>query len=534
MIAQAFRPLVGGLPPWASRILDSIAWSSDGSVVDLLVEFGIRCQAERLPVSRDILRHIAKNCGGQFGDLDDCLDTAIKELRLIETHEMTDVGNAERFAREHHGHVLHCGKFGRWFIWDEKRWAQDDTGRVVELAKDTVRGIHREAFESSDEARRKALASHANRSQSASRIQGLVTLAKSIPTLAVSPADFERDPWLLNVLNGTIELQTATIRPPSPRDRIRKVASAAFDPNAAAPLWERFLERIFPDADLRAFVQRAVGYSLTGDTTEQCLFLLHGNGANGKSTFLEVIRRVLGDYALQSQADTFMVTDRRSSAASPELARLNGARFVSASELEQGQRLSEVLVKQMTGGEPMVARFLYGDPVEFRPAFKVWLAVNHKPEIRGTEEAIWRRIKPIPFAVTIPQDERDPNLVDRLMEEAPGILSWGVEGCVRWRAERLGAPSAVLEDAKAYRQEMDRLADFLEDECVIGADCRVRVADLYQAYVRHCEQNHDRPLGKKQFNVRLVERGCQAPARGTHGQRTWRGLGLRANSEVTK
>ena len=302
-----------------------------------------------------------------------------------------------------------------------------------------------------------------------------------------------------------------------------------FDPDAECPIFLAFLERVMAgNCALIAFLQRAVGYSLTGLTGEQVLFLLYGLGANGKSTLLEILRALLGDYAQQTEFSTFLV--RKQDGVRNDLARLRGARFVSAVEMEGERRLSEALVKQLTGGDTISARFLFSEFFEFLPAFKLWLAANHKPEIRGTDHAMWRRVRLIPFTVTIPDDAQDKSLPAKLRAELPGILAWAVRGCLQWQANGLDAPDEVTRATEDYRAEMDVLGDFLAERCIDESGTHVLAADLYGAYRLWSEQNGAEAISGVAFARRLTERGFTRVRVGKKQARGYGGLRLTQQS----
>ena len=284
------------------------------------------------------------------------------------------------------------------------------------------------------------------------------------------------------------------------------------------------------NSEMIAFLQTAVGYSLTGLSSEQCLFLLHGNGANGKSTFVNTIRVLLGDYSKQTPVETLMV--KRAGGASNDLARLRGVRFVSAVEAEAGQRMAESLVKQLTGGDAVAARFLYGEFFEFVPQFKLWLATNHRPEIQGMDEAIWRRIHLIPFEVTIPVVERDPKLGDKLCEGLVGILAWAVRGCLEWQRIGLCPPERVTAATQAYREESNPIKLFLDECCQIGSGKSVLVKLLYEAYEHWSLQNLVEAVSKSAFSTALSTMGYASDRTGHGGNRERLGLALKDNVEA--
>jgi putative DNA primase/helicase len=283
------------------------------------------------------------------------------------------------------------------------------------------------------------------------------------------------------------------------------------------------------DVALIRFVQKVIGYSLTGSTQEQCLFILYGAGANGKSTLIQTISTLLGDYSRQPPTETLLV--QRGDGVRNDLARLQGARFVSAVEVEGGRRLAEVLVKQLTGGDTITARFLYGEHFEFLPMFKLWLAVNHRPIVQGTDHGIWRRIRLLPFTVTIPAAEQDKRLTERLQAELPGILRWAVEGCLAWQQEGLEPPAAVNRATRDYRAEMDVIAAFLQDCCVLGPEREVLAGDLYAEYTDWCTQMGESPVSQKALSTTLRERDY-TPGRRSSG-RIWRGIALKEETTET-
>jgi putative DNA primase/helicase len=400
----------------------------------------------------------------------------------------------------------------------------DETGAVERKAKETAESIYKEAATATDPDERQALAKWAVCSESEARIRAMISLAKSEPSIAVAADQLDADTWLLNCLNGTIDLRTGELRPHQRDDLCTKQVPVEYDPDASCPRWNDFLAEIMGYKLLLAsFLHRAVGYALTGDTSEQVLFLLYGTGANGKSSFLETIKAVLGDYARQADPATFLA--RKHDSVRNDVARLAGARFVSAIEAEEGKYLSEALVKSVTGGDTVAARFLYSEFFEFRPQFKIFLAANHKPLIRGTDNAIWRRVRLVPFTVTIPSDQQDKHLLEKLRAELPGVLAWAVRGCLVWQKHGLEEPKEVQAATESYRDEMDLLGGFLSECCIQGPAAWATAKDLYQAHALWCSANGEHQMGQRRFGINLAERGFQS-CKGTHGVRIWRGIGL--------
>jgi len=442
-----------------------------------------------------------------------------------EPEHLTDLGNARRLVTQYGQDLRYSNQRGS-FTWTGRRWEQDETGAVERLAKATVRSIYVEAAACDDKDVRERIASHAHRSESDARIKAMVALARTEAEIVLKHDDLDRDPWLLNVRNGTLNLKTGELQPHNRNDLISRLISIDYSEVAACPRWLSFLERVtLGDDELINFLQKVVGYSLTGLTGEQVLLILYGLGANGKSTFLNVLLSLFADYGRQTGTETLLV--KRGDQIPNDVARLAGSRFVSAVETESGRRLAEGLVKQMTGGDRMTARFLHHEFFEFQPTFKLWLAVNHKPRIVGTDHAIWRRIRLIPFTVTIPERERDPDLTEKLKEDLPGVLSWAVAGCLEWQAEGLKAPQAITAATDEYRDESDVIAAFISERCKVGPDCEVSKAGLYEAYAEWCQKSGERPLSKKELGARLMEKGF-SDERNRKG-RFWRGIELEIN-----
>jgi putative DNA primase/helicase len=440
--------------------------------------------------------------------------------RGAKVFKATDYGNAERLVDRHCESLRYVHLWGRWLVFDGKRWTIDNSGEVQRRAKETVRGIYGEAESAVDEAQRKDLARHAVRSESQNRIDAMISLATSEPGIPICPEDLDANPWLLNVENGTIDLRTGQLRDHDRADLITNLAPVDYDDQAAAPTFAAFLETVLPSEELRRFVQRMLGYCLTGAVSEQVLFFLYGVGANGKSTLINTFLEGLGDYGKQAAPELLTA---KPGTHPTELADLMGARFVPSVEVEDGRRLAESLVKQLTGGDRIKARFMRQDFFEFDPTHKVLLAANHKPVIRGTDHAIWRRIKLIPFEIVIPNEEQDKNLPEKLRAELPGILAWAVRGCLDWQRDGLAEPPQVTDATAEYREEMDTLGAFIEECCVAGPGASVKATPLYEAYKAWCEQNGETYQKQKWFGMRLTERGFERMKSGVYW---WHGIGL--------
>lgn len=441
---------------------------------------------------------------------------------------LTDVGNAARFGTRYKDELRYVPERGKWLAWDGQRWRTDDVGAVMERAKQVARDIYLEGDSQSDDQVRVAIARHAKGSQQAPRLKAMVDLAQSLPDLVAPLASLDADDMLLGVLNGVVDLRTGKLRAANREDLLTRQAPARFDPKAKCPTFDAFLRTIFKsDKAMIAFVQRVVGYALTGVTDEQCLFFLHGHGANGKSTLLNVLLELLGaDYARQTPSETLMAKRRGDGAgASGDLARLQGVRVTTANEIEDGSLLAESLVKQITGGDVVVSRFLYREHFEFRPEFKLFIAGNHKPIITGTDDGMWRRIHPIPFEVQIQPGQRDPKLLEKLKAELPGILSWAIRGCQIWQKRGLEPPPKITNAAKAYRKEMDVLGQWIDEECTVSANARWRASEAYVNYRFWAEQNGFKAMTSTAFGRKLSERYARVDR--SIG-REYRGIGPRS------
>lgn len=434
---------------------------------------------------------------------------------------LTDLGNSERLVIGHGDDVRHIQTVRRWLVWDGTRWKTDENGELRRRARSAVRAILLEAAAMDDQKLRSELIAHQIRSESEHSIKAMMSLAEIDEKIAKRLGDFDADCLLLNVKNGTVDLRTGELQPHSRDDLITKLAPVEFDRDATAPMWEKFLYEIM-DGDMERvqFLQRALGYSLTGDTSEHCFFLLFGIGANGKSTMLETCRFLLGDYAAQADFSTFLAS--KGGAIRNDLARLAGARFVSAAESDAGKRLAESVIKALTGGDTIAARYLYSEYFEFRPQFKLYLATNHKPKIVGTTEAMWRRVKLIPFNVTIPPEKRDHHLIEKLKAEASGILNWCLAGLRDWQADGLAEPAAVLDATSDYRGHEDVLAHFLDARCNIGDTLQCRAGELYETYKKWTEETGEFQMTDRDFKPAIEARGFKW--RKTMKGAVWSGL----------
>lgn len=436
----------------------------------------------------------------------------------------TDSGNAERLRDRFGSIIRYCPAFKYWLVYDGCYWRKE-AGEVMQFAIKTARDMLTEASRIEDEATRKELVRHAMQSENAGKLKAMIDVTSNLEGLIIAPDDLDADIWKLNCKNGVIDLKTGNLMSHKREYYMSKLCPVEYNSDSHAPRWMEFLKDITGgSSELMRYLQKAVGSSLSGDTSEQALFVLYGTGANGKSTFLNTISDLLGDYARNTPSETFMA--KRIETIGNDIARLQGARLVTAIEINEGQRLSEALIKSITGGDRITARFLYGEYFDFQPQFTPFLVVNHRPVIRDTSHSIWRRIKLIPFTVTIPEDKKDKQLPVRLREELPGILAWAVEGCLLWQKEGLVMPDEVKEATEGYREDMDTFSTFIEECCIVEEDKKVSNRGIRYAYETWCRENGDYPLGQKLFNAKMTERGFAVKRSGANGSRYWHGIGL--------
>ena len=440
--------------------------------------------------------------------------------------QFTDVTNANYFLKAFGDRIRFCVTWNKFLIWNGTCWQTDTRSSVESMCVKFVHKMYRGLRFISDLQLQKDFEKHLIKSESFRRIQALVGLVKVSEEIIVEDFELDKDEYLFNVKEITLNLKNGKGITPEPKHLITKKSNFIYEKDAKCPIWDMFLMQIFNnDLGLIHFVQKAMGYSLSGNVSEQCLFILWGTGANGKSTFLNVLQYLFGDYACSTMIETFM---KKNSEQSNDLARLKGARLVTTSEVEQGKPLSESLIKQITGEDVLTARFLYGEYFSFKPTFKIFMATNHKPKIRGSDNGIWRRIKMIPFTVTIPPERRDKNLSDKLIAENSGILNWLIKGYAMWKKEGLkDEPKAVREANEEYRFDMDSVGTFIAECFERDASLQWRLDNklLYDTYLKWCNKNNERPLSHKGLSMRMQEKGFKRCV--SNSQRYWVGLVLK-------
>jgi putative DNA primase/helicase len=490
--------------------------------------------------------------------VDDGDDIEFEPLRPGETScdplklafwDRNDLGNAERLKARFGSDLMYVGNIG-WHVWDGRRWQREGGEELVRLrcywtAKRireeaaviriwATRKDNRQGLEKPDPIRAKMVQAHASLATSsgnAARTDAM--LKQAVPFLLRHAREIDAQPWILNTAeaaidlgdapaeDGTVEIEHRAFRQD---DLISRLAPTRFDPDAQAPHWLAFVASIFPDPEVRAFVQTWFGYCLTGDTREQCILICHGGGSNGKSTLIETISKVMGDYAATVSIATFLDTGTRGGGdATPDLARLPGVRLAIASEPAAGDRLSETVIKTITGGERILARHLFRDLFEYDPTFKVTIACNQKPTIRGQDHGIWRRIIMLPFTVTFDDDQIDRLLPEKLKGEGPGILNWLLDGYRLWREKGLTVPKAVRAAIDEYRSESDPVGQFIRAWTFKDPPSFINATDLYRGYVAWCRRNAVTPWKQTGFGRRCVDLGLK---KNTSGTTSYLGIGL--------
>ena len=436
----------------------------------------------------------------------------------------TDLGNAERFTRMFGNYLKYCYQFGTWLIWDGMRYKIDETGQIMQYAKKTVRSFHEDMKRFAGTETYEKIKKHALRSESLSRLKAMLELAQ--PQLAVHVNDLDSDDWLLNVKNGVVDLKTGELLPHNKDRLITKIAPIIYDKNADCPIFKKFMHDVFIDnPEIVDFMQKYLGYSLTGDTSEQVMAFAYGAmGSNGKSTSMELFMDMLGDYAETTASDTFAL--KKSEGIPNDIARLRGARFVKISELKQNTRLNEALMKQTTGGDKITARFLRQEFFSFMPRFKLMILTNHKPRLTGDDPALWRRIILVPFLQHFTGKRKDKHLPQKLRQEFSGILNWCIQGCLRWQQEGLDPPSSVRQATKEYQEESDVINNWIEDCCVVASNVVSKTADLFNSYEQWCKENAEFvSMPRRSFTSKLMEKGYKLH-KGTNGIRCVLGIGL--------
>lgn len=457
-----------------------------------------------------------------------------EEKVAVVNFRYTDMGNAERLVWRF-GAILHfCEERQMWLIWTGKKWEWDSGARVKGLAKLVIRRYYAEAASIDGEDKRTALLDHARKSEGEPRVNAMVSLARIEPGILITPDKLDAHPWLLNCFNGTLDLRTGILHQHSKADLLTHCLTTSYDPNARCQQFNKFVDRIVDNrVELARYLQNAVGYSLTGSIREQVLFFLFGPGSNGKTTFTNIIQLLLEDFARHMDIEVLTYKEYGSSGTSEGLANLNGRRVVFTTETTEGRRLNEGMVKNMVGGDPITVSRKYEHEITFLPTHKLWMFGNHKPTILDTTLGMWRKLRLLPFMVTIPKDEQDDSLPDKLAAELPGILAWAVRGCLEWQKHGLGESIQVTDATASYRQEQDPVAPFIAECCTTDKNEDCTTKELYEAYVKYCQANGDDYMGKREFGGKIAEKNIDR-ARGTGHVSLWQGISLKTPGQIAE
>lgn len=456
------------------------------------------------------------------------LENDVKEVKN-KFYSYDDTGNAERFT-DMHGEILRYSYIRKgWYFYDGKKWVIDQEGKVKNLADQVIEKMKHETVyipEGTDEEEAKKLfRRHIKNTRNHSGKTNMIKESEHL--LPIQPEEFDKDLHLFNVQNGYLDLKTGKLHEHCKDRYFTKISNVEYTDKADCPMWEEFLNQIFNnDQELISYMQRAVGYSLSGSTEEQMMFILLGNGRNGKSVFLDIITDIFGSYSTNIQPQAIMVK-QQSNNANPDIAKLAGARLVTTTEPNEGVRFDEGLIKQLTGGDRVTARFLYEDEFEYTPQFKLWMATNHKPFIRGTDDGIWRRLAIVPFNVQIPEHKVDKKLTHKLKREIDAILNWAVEGYLMWQREGLNEPQIIKDQRQEYRTEMDSIEAFIEECCIRESHVAERASTLFQAYDNWAKENNQYTMSNTKFGREISKKFVKFSSNGIY----YKGIKVRDEHE---
>lgn len=440
-----------------------------------------------------------------------------ENISKLINYNCTDAGNAELF-RDLTGNIFrYVPELGCWLKFDGVKWIKaNEEARLTMLAiiRKRIDAAQLWILDPKQSDLRQKIIKWSLASESSSKLKSALEIAQCM--LTKSFMEFDKDPYLLCCENGVIDLRVdgEGFRKAKPEDYLHKCCHVKFDPNAECPRWLQFQDEVtLNDQDMIQFKQKTYGYTLTGQTTEQCLFLYWGGGANGKSTELGIAEKLLGDYALSTPASTFKEQYGNDSIPN-DIARMAGMRLVKTIEIKEGVRLNEERIKSLTGGDRISARFLHKEFFDYWPEYKLWLATNHKPIIKGTDEAIWRRIRLIPFEAHFPPEKRDPDLLNTLHSELSGILLWALEGCYLWQREGLKSIDKIEKATNEYRKESDVIERFIYDRVKKVEGTTLKASLLYKAYQNWCDDSGEKTVNSTDFGLRMTEKGYRKEKKG--------------------
>ena len=458
------------------------------------------------------------------------MEEDVKPAKKDKRYSYDDTGNAERLKDLFGDNIRFNYTSNSWMYYDGKRWKHDDTGRMKILADKVVENMKNEKLFLADGVDQEDMEKYRYRHWKDSRNHNKkVNMMKECEhLLPVTNETFDNDFNLFNVQNGFINLIKGQLSEHERSNYFTKISNVEYTDKADCPKWDEFLDDIFlGNQELVRFIKRAVGYSLSGHTSEQVLFVLYGNGRNGKSVFLDILNEVFGNYSTNIQPQAIMAS-KNNSDASPEIAKLDGARLVTTTEPNEGERFDEGLLKQLTGGDRVSARKLYENEFEFTPQFKLWMATNHKPYVRGRDEGIWRRFVIIPFDKQIPLHEIDRDLTKKLKRELPAIMRWCVDGFLEWQRIGLSEPAIIKEQRDEYRTEMDSISAFIEECCETDYKFKISASELFSAYDNWAKRNNQHKMTNVKFAAEMLKKFERTTIK---GKRYYRGLKIAEDSQ---
>jgi putative DNA primase/helicase len=481
-----------------------------------------------------LVNEAAKNCNPPLASEEavKCLESAYSRYTPNINYKLTELGNAERFVDMFGEIVRFIPEFNSWVTWTGIHWRFSRLGEIEQLAKRTIRSIYQDAADTKDDSQRDCLIKHAKYSEKQISISNLLKLASNELGISMHASDLNNDDHLFGVNNGTIDLKTGRFIETAREAYITKFGNVEYTLEMLCPKWDKFMNDIMcGEQELVDFLHACIGYTLFGGNSEQIFIILHGNGSNGKSTFLRIVEMLLGNYARSVDNSLFMLGNNASSSGPREdIVRLKDARMILTTETSEGQVLNEVLVKQMTGGDTMTGRVPYAKTsIEFHPKFTPWMAANHEPIIRGDDYAIWRRIMLIPFNRTFTDKERNKNLHYELEHELPGILNKVIAASIDWQKNGLSIPKIVSNATIGYKNDMDLLGEWLEDLCMVGSQYETTISELFASYSEWCFIKHEKlyftntTLGRK-----LKSRGFETTK--IKGARGYKGIGFKVKT----
>lgn len=428
------------------------------------------------------------------------------EVVQKKVYDLSDTGNAQRFIDRFGSGIRYNFDNKYWVIWNGKAWVKDIKQLVKTQADILIEEMKLELVKEPDKDRAKEMLKNIKHLSSSNGKEAMLKEAMHLGDTPTVNADYDNDNYLLNCFNGVVDLRSGKLMPHDKKLMQSKCTNISCDLDKEPERWNKFLLEIFKDdKEMVEYVQTAIGYTLTGDTKEQCFFQCYGDGANGKSVFLDVLYTLLGDYSLNSQVESILARNNNGGASS-EIARMNGARFVRTNEPNEGSRFNEGLVKQLVSGDVTTARYLYGQEFEFTPKFKLWIATNYKIQVRGTDYGIWRRMRLVPFEVKFEGAKADKDLTNKLLAELPQILGWAVKGCLKWQKEGMKIPQEIKWANNQYKQEMDIVATYLNENIKPDLTGKEKASEVYKDYAKWAQDGHEYVMTQSKFGIEMTKR----------------------------